>query len=293
MLREHVFDLGEATINYAEGPPSGPPLVLVHGLPGRWQEFLPIIPTLAARWHIYALDLRGQGRSGRAPGRYLPGHYTGDVTAFLQGQLAEPAMVFGMSAGGLGALSMAASSPERVRALVIGDSPIDMEALASWMSTPGFTSHFSALRELAGSGRSVRALAKELGNMPVWMSGLEAPPKYRDVPGMDSAHLRDWAKMISQLDPDVLEYHAEGRGEEFLAGIEMDAILQQITCPVLLLRANPELEALMSAQAADHALSLLPDGIEVLLETAGHDLGLDSWDVGPLLRAVTDFLESI
>jgi len=46
MLIERKIKLGSAEINYAEGPKSGPPLVLLHGLPGRWQELMPIVPTL-------------------------------------------------------------------------------------------------------------------------------------------------------------------------------------------------------------------------------------------------------
>lgn len=59
MLKESSFNTGTVDINYAEGSPSGPPLVLLHGLPGRWQEFLPIIPNLSLFWHTYALDFRG------------------------------------------------------------------------------------------------------------------------------------------------------------------------------------------------------------------------------------------
>ena len=65
MLTERTFDAGDVSLNYAEGPPAGPPLVLLHGSSLRWQHFLPVIPLLGWRWHLYALDLRGHGRSGR------------------------------------------------------------------------------------------------------------------------------------------------------------------------------------------------------------------------------------
>ena len=88
-------------------------------------------------------------------------------------------------------------------------------------------------------------LAQALGELPVRLSGLDTPPLYKEMPGMDAAHLLAWAKTTSQLDPDVLAYHATGRGREFLDGIDMDAILHQVTCPTLLIRCNPELGTLM------------------------------------------------
>ena len=36
MLEEKNFDTGVVHLNYAEGPDSGPPLVLLHGRGDRW-----------------------------------------------------------------------------------------------------------------------------------------------------------------------------------------------------------------------------------------------------------------
>jgi pimeloyl-ACP methyl ester carboxylesterase len=64
MLVEKFFDTGEVVLNYAEGPDNGHPLLLLHGWTDRWQDVLPIIPTLSMKWHIYALNFRGHGKSG-------------------------------------------------------------------------------------------------------------------------------------------------------------------------------------------------------------------------------------
>ena len=65
MLSEKSFDTGELPLNYAEGPTSGPPLVLLHGLTGWWHAWEPCLPQLTPTWHVYAVDLRGHGQSGR------------------------------------------------------------------------------------------------------------------------------------------------------------------------------------------------------------------------------------
>ncbi|HEU0026055.1 MAG TPA: alpha/beta hydrolase [Ktedonobacterales bacterium] len=129
MLAERRFDSGEVELNYAEGPDAGPPLVMVHGGASHWQGFEPIIPALAERWHVYALDLRGHGRSGWTPNRYTLDDYTADLLAFLERQVAQPAGVFGHSLGGRIALLAAARAPQAVRAVMLGDTPLSMAGM--------------------------------------------------------------------------------------------------------------------------------------------------------------------
>lgn len=82
MLSEKTFDAGAVSVNYAEGPRSGPPLVLLHGVTSRWQAFLTMMPVLAQRWHVVAADLRGHGRSGRCLPPKRPGRCRSSPTAW-------------------------------------------------------------------------------------------------------------------------------------------------------------------------------------------------------------------
>ena len=90
MVQDQTFDTGAVTINYVAGPTGGPPLVLLHGITGWWQSWLPVMPDLALRWRLFALDLRGHGRSGRAAGAYALVDYADDVIAFLRQVTGEP-----------------------------------------------------------------------------------------------------------------------------------------------------------------------------------------------------------
>ena len=85
MLGEHLNDSGTISFNYAEGPPSGTPMVMLHGGGGQWISFMTVIPELVDRWHIFAPDLRGHGKSGRAPGAYRFEDYAGDTVSMLRG----------------------------------------------------------------------------------------------------------------------------------------------------------------------------------------------------------------
>ena len=292
MFEEKKFKTHGISLNYAEGPSSGPPLVLLHGIPGRWQEFLPIIPYLMVQWHIYALDLRGQGKSGHVAGGYHSSFYGKDLIPFMKNQVAEPVILFGNSAGGLVALDVAAKAPECVRAIVLGDSPIDIKWLLGWMTSPGFKALFSAWRSLASSNHTIAEMVSELAAIPVMVQDQESPIRYGDQPGVDETDLRQLALTLRNLDPDVLEYHAEGRAEEYLKGFDLDRILENVICPVLLVQGNPALGGLMTDRSVKHALARLGFGYHVFIKEAGHDL-MGRWDVSPLLRTVTAFLDSI
>ena len=292
MLKENLFDTGNVKINFAEGPHSGPPLVLLHGLPSRWQEFLPILPSLCLQWHTYALDFRGQGKSGWAPGQYQSKYYAVDVEQFLLKQLDEPAIIFGMSAGGAVALAVAAKCPELTRAIIVGDSPIDSGVIIPWMKSEGFKYWFSSLRQLAGLDLSIAEVSKRISDIPVHLPEQTTTIRYGDCPDIDVIQIQQLAITLSHMDPGVLEYHAEGRAMEFLEGFDLDQILEQIACPVLLLQADTSQGGMMTNNIVKHVQSVLPNAMHVLIGK-DHGLGLDTWEMQPLIRAVTSFLDSV
>ena len=125
--QEKFFDTGKVKINYLDyGNSSREPLVMLHGGAWIWQEYLSLMPSLSQRWHPYALDLRGNGRSGWVPGRYRLEDFTEDTVAFVR-QLKEPAVLIGHSIGGVVAIMVAARCPEKVKALVIEDPALSLE----------------------------------------------------------------------------------------------------------------------------------------------------------------------
>jgi pimeloyl-ACP methyl ester carboxylesterase len=275
-VREHVFRTGLVSIRYAEGPQSGPPLLLLHGFMARWQTFLPVIAALSSRWHVYALDFRGHGGSGRAPGQYRIADYTGDVIAFIEDKFVEPVALLGHSMGGHIAVEVAVRVPAKVRALVVGDIPLHRETGLK-LETEAFTRFHAALRELLSSQRPPAETVSVLAALR---------------PDLDTVALRAWAKRLCLLDPGILEYHAEGRLRELLEGMVDDAALRQVPCPVLLLQGDPAHGGLTTDAYIERMLTVIPDACRAKIEGCGHDLGLSTWQVAPLLRAVTSFLES-
>jgi len=288
MLKEQTFNTGVVELNYAEGPPSGPPLVMLHGFTGRWQGFLPLMPALSMRWQIFGPDYRGHGKSGRVRGRYIVEDYLSDLEAFVDGVLVAPVVFIGHSIGGLFAVALAERIPEKSRAVIVGDVPLSAE---TWAALPTNEEAWARLRDLAGPGQSVAELASLLADLPV--PGQDPRMKYGDLPDVSATTLREWAKTLGQLDPSVMDWHAEGRRDELLVAFDFERMLRGVTCPVLLLQADPSEGGIMADDDVQYAMSLLADACHVQIKGAGHDLGLATWDVAPLLTAVMEFLESL
>ena len=275
MLREQTFDTGVVPINYVVGPAEGRPLVLLHGVTSRWQTWLPVMPDLALRWRLFALDLRGHGRSGRVPGAYRVTDYADDVVAFLRRQVGEPAVLVGHSLGAIVAITVAAEASEAVRAVVLEDPPLAGFRHQRLRDRPEYE-RFTTSRDLARSGRTVDELVAALRDLQ---------------PDQDAVALRARATQLSQLDPDVLTLVLEDRAKE---GFDLDACLRRLTCPVLLLQGNPALGGALADVDAHRAAALLTRGIYVRLPEVGHGIHAD--DQGQPItfcRLVHQFLESL
>jgi pimeloyl-ACP methyl ester carboxylesterase len=288
-LVEHEFDTGEVRLNYAEGPAHGPPLVLLHGLGRRWQVFLPVIPALSMRWHIFAVDLRGHGKSSHVARGYHGPQYSEDIARLLRERVPAPAVLFGHSLGGMLAMAVAAGHqkadhPELVRALILGDNMI----VARRLRNPMYTALFSGLRDLARSGGSVEQIAVGIGRIVLPVPGTDESVAIRELPGNDEAYLLSWARSVQQVDADAYEMTLDGSSIE---GWDGEAVLRGIACPTLLLQGTPELGGLMTDADVALATRLLPHHTHVKFRNLGHALFIQQPE--PVLRAVTNFLESL
>jgi pimeloyl-ACP methyl ester carboxylesterase len=121
---EKSFDTGEVVLNYFEGPKAGPPLLLLHGLSARHQNYEPFFTPFLSEWHVIAFDMRGHGSSGKTPGHYRLTDYARDILTFIRERCAEPVALVGHSMGALAIFEVASQLPEKVRAIVSMDPPL-------------------------------------------------------------------------------------------------------------------------------------------------------------------------
>lgn len=117
----------------AAGPANGPVVVLVHGLGGRAEDWLELLPHLTrAGYRVYAPDLFGYGRSPKpADFSYSVRDEANAVAGFFDALHIEKADLGGWSMGGWIVQLAAASHPERVRHLIIFDS-VGLHEAPSW-----------------------------------------------------------------------------------------------------------------------------------------------------------------
>ena len=116
-MRLQVFDWGRA---------EAPPVVCVHGATGHGQRFQQLVEERwAHRFRVFAVDLRGHGRSGWHPPWTIETH-VGDLLETLDALgLRQPDWV-GHSFGGRLVVELAAREPGRIRRALLLDPAIQL-----------------------------------------------------------------------------------------------------------------------------------------------------------------------
>lgn len=119
--RESVF--GGRVALYSAGPAKGEPVVLVHGLgKAAARDWARVIPALAQRYRVYALDLPGFGESDKGNRLYTPDNFARVLESVLEKRVTRPFTLVGHSMGGTVALAYAAEYPQRASRLVLVDA---------------------------------------------------------------------------------------------------------------------------------------------------------------------------
>ncbi|CAA9237329.1 MAG: Hydrolase, alpha/beta fold family [uncultured Cytophagales bacterium] len=116
------------TLHYVAGG-QGTPLVLLPGWPQTWWAYHKVMPLLAARFRVIAVDIRGMGSSEKPPGGYDKKTMAADVHALIRHLGYERVHVAGHDIGAHVAFSFAANFPEATARLVMLDTPHPDESM--------------------------------------------------------------------------------------------------------------------------------------------------------------------
>jgi pimeloyl-ACP methyl ester carboxylesterase len=113
--------LGDVRLRYVDvrpGVESGPPVVMLHGIASRIEEYEDLIDRLRARRRVIVMDLPGNGYSDKPERPYTLAFLEDAVLGLLDHLALKEADLAGGSLGGNLVLRLAHRTPERFRRLV-------------------------------------------------------------------------------------------------------------------------------------------------------------------------------
>lgn len=230
---------GDVRLHYViEG--RGQPLLLVHGVGARLENWDGVAVRLAERFRIVRFDLRGHGGSSRVAGPYSLGMLKADVIALLDHLGIARCHVAGHSLGGLIAQELALGNPERIARL-------------AFLST--------------ACGRSAEEKTKVLARVDLIAGGIAGDHFANSVArwftdefrAANAGLIAAYAARNAENDPAC--YAAAYR---VLATSDLADEIAGITAPTLIvtgegdLGSNPDMARLMHARIAGSVLHILP-----------------------------------
>ncbi|MBW8728755.1 MAG: alpha/beta fold hydrolase [Inquilinus limosus] len=153
---------------YYEVQGQGEPLLLLHGGLGSIDMFRPLLPALAAKRQVIAVDLQGHGRTplGDRPIDLVA--MGADMAAVLQQLGVKQADVLGYSMGGGVAFQLAVQHPEMVRRLAL---------VSAGYAQDGFYPEMLPQQAAVGAG-----MAEMMKGTPMYTSYVAVAPKPDDFP---------------------------------------------------------------------------------------------------------------
>ncbi len=292
---EQCFQAGDVNLNYVVGPENGLPLLLIPGQMESWQGYKRVLPELSARFQVFAPDLRGHGRSSRTPGHYSYNLCGSDLQSFIHEVIDRPALVAGLSSGGVLAIWLGANAPLDVLAVIAEDPPIFSSVWPRICDEKFMARGFQMAVDILGrpGERDLRAYFGEMGIPAKDKPDLLKIPSfildaifflYRANRALRPDHpydapllpynIRAGFKFLSEYDTDFSLATIDGRlSKDF----DPEATLKRVACPMLLMRVpatrDPRWGILGAIDDQDlQRIKTLVDDLKVVEITGAHEI---------------------
>ena len=105
-------------LHYVAGG-QGEPLILLPGWPETWWEYRTVMPSLAARYRVIVVELRGMGRSGKPPSGYDKKTMAADIFELTRKLGYDQVSIAGHDIGSMVAFSFAVNHPAATRKVAL------------------------------------------------------------------------------------------------------------------------------------------------------------------------------
>ncbi|HRF48527.1 MAG TPA: alpha/beta hydrolase [Anaerolineales bacterium] len=264
-------ELEGVSLHYTRTGGAKPPLVLAHGVTDDGLCWSPLARVLEAEWDCIMVDARGHGRSSAPETGYDPLTQGRDLAGLIAALgLRQPA-VLGHSMGAGSTLGLASQFPEAVGAILLEDPPM-------WWRAPD---------------PNDTTLAERAAGMGAWIAGLKLKTREELIaaervnqPAWSDEELGPWADAKLRVSPHVARIFKD----RFVERLGWPEALRTITCPALLISADPERGAIVTAEGAASLQAYMPQLQLVHIPGAGHNVRREQF--AAYVQAVRGFLTS-
>jgi N-formylmaleamate deformylase len=253
-------------IHYYRTGGDKPPLVLSHGSRDNGLCWTRITQVLEKDYDVIMPDARGHGFSDAPETGYTARDRADDLAGLIQALGLEKPGVMGHSMGARSTAALVVGYPDLASCAILED--------------PGWRGRLSGLspeepraraEERRASMLELRAKTRE----EVMAFGREQNPTWAEV------EFGPWADSKLQVSPKHLMSVEAPRAH-------WSEIVPKITCPTLLVTADPELGSAVTAEVAEAAASMNPHIQVVHISGAGHNIRREQFE--QFVQAVTGFL---
>lgn len=255
------------TLHYTRTGGAKPPVVLAHGFSDDGLCWTPVAEALEADYDVVMVDARGHGRSAAPEQGYGSAEHAADLAGMIAGLGLKRPAVLGHSMGAAATLVLAGLYPDLPRAILLEDPPAWWLPPAADMPPPNLKVMRQGIIELKRKTRE-ELIAQAHSQSPAW----------------SEAELGPWADSKLRFSFNVLV-----AGEP--AAVDWPATVRRITCPALLITADPARGAIVTPKTAASLQALAPQTRVVQIAGAGHSIHREQF--GRYMAAVSAFLESI
>jgi pimeloyl-ACP methyl ester carboxylesterase len=244
-------------LHYTRTGGAKPPLVLGHGFSDDGLCWTPVAEALAPDYDVIMVDARGHGLSDAPAAGYSPADHAADYAGLIAALGLRRPAILGHSMGAATALVLAGMYPDVPRAILLEDPP------AWWAPAPAETP---------------AAVEERLAQRRLWIEGLKGKTREELIatqraatPGWSEAELGPWADA-------KLRFNFNAMNLEPTASLDWPATLRRITCPALLIAADPAQGAIITEESAASLRALVPQLQVAQIAAAGHSIRRDQFD---------------
>jgi 3-oxoadipate enol-lactonase len=231
---------------------TGPPLIVVPGIQGRWEWLTPALRELQQRWRTVSYTLCGDVGSGA---RFDPtlgfDNYIRQLDSVILKAGIQRAALCGVSYGGFIALRYAALRPERVTSLILASAP-----------APGWVPSGRQQEYVARPWRSVPRFVAT-APMRLWP---EIHAAFDTWPGRLAFAVRHGARVIAApMVPSRMAARIRLQQR-----IDFTPDCARISVPTLVITGDDELDHIVPPAVSRKYLTLIPGAQYEKMERSGH-----------------------